>query len=191
MTWMRMPLFVWAIEIYALLLVLVLPALSAGLTLLLLDRQVGTHFFIPTRAATRALPARLLVLRPPRGLHHDPAGDGDDLGDDPGLLAQADLRLQGGRVLDDRRSPSSRCSSGRTTCSRSGCRSASNIFFMISSMIDRRPDGGQDLQLAGDDLARQPPASTRRCCSRSASSRCSRSAGCPGSSSRRSRSTGR
>ena len=34
-----MPLFVWSIEIYALLLLLVLPALSAGLTLLLLERQ--------------------------------------------------------------------------------------------------------------------------------------------------------
>jgi cytochrome c oxidase subunit 1 len=48
MSWMRMPLFVWSIETYAILLVAVLPALSAGLTLLLLDRQVGTHFFDPT-----------------------------------------------------------------------------------------------------------------------------------------------
>ena len=47
MSWTRMPLFVWAIETYAILLVLVLPALSAGLTLLLLDRQAGTHFFVP------------------------------------------------------------------------------------------------------------------------------------------------
>ncbi len=47
MTWTRMPLFVWAVETYAILLVLVLPALSAGLTLLLLDRQAGTHFFVP------------------------------------------------------------------------------------------------------------------------------------------------
>ena len=46
-----------------------------------------------------ALPARLLVLRPPRGLHHDPAGDGDHLRDPPRLRAQADLRLQGGRFL--------------------------------------------------------------------------------------------
>jgi cytochrome c oxidase subunit I len=47
MTWMRLPLFVWSIEVYAWLLVAVLPALSAGLTLLLLDRQAGTHFFLP------------------------------------------------------------------------------------------------------------------------------------------------
>jgi cytochrome c oxidase subunit 1 len=47
MSWMRMPLFVWSMEVYAALLVLVLPALGAGLTLLLLDRQVGTHFFVP------------------------------------------------------------------------------------------------------------------------------------------------
>ncbi len=55
MSWMRMPLFVWAIETYALLLLLVLPALSAGLTLLLLDRQVGTHFFIPDQGGNAIL----------------------------------------------------------------------------------------------------------------------------------------
>jgi cytochrome c oxidase subunit 1 len=47
MSWMRLPLFVWTIEVYAWLLVAVLPALSAGLTLLLLDRQYGTSFFVP------------------------------------------------------------------------------------------------------------------------------------------------
>src|SRR5688572_19707132 len=47
MSWMRVPLFVWSIEVYAALLIAVLPALSAGLTLLLLDRQAGTHFFDP------------------------------------------------------------------------------------------------------------------------------------------------
>jgi cytochrome c oxidase subunit 1 len=55
MTWMRMPLFVWTIEIYAVLLVMVLPALSAGLTLLLLDRQAGTHFFIPDQGGSALL----------------------------------------------------------------------------------------------------------------------------------------
>ena len=45
MSWTRMPLFIWAIGTYAVLLLAVLPALSAGLTLLLLDRQAGTNFF--------------------------------------------------------------------------------------------------------------------------------------------------
>jgi cytochrome c oxidase subunit I len=47
MTWMRLPLFVWSIEVYAFLLVAVLPTLSAGLTLLIFDRQLDTHFFQP------------------------------------------------------------------------------------------------------------------------------------------------
>jgi cytochrome c oxidase subunit 1 len=55
MTWMRLPLFVWAIEIYALLLVLTLPTLSAGLTLMLLDRQAGTHFFLPSAGGNALL----------------------------------------------------------------------------------------------------------------------------------------
>ena len=55
MTWMRLPLFVWSIEVYAALLVVVLPALSAGLTMLLLDRQAGTHFFIPDKGGSAIL----------------------------------------------------------------------------------------------------------------------------------------
>jgi len=55
MTWMRVPLFVWSIEVYAALLVIVLPALSAGLTMLLLDRQVGTHFFEPDEGGNAVL----------------------------------------------------------------------------------------------------------------------------------------
>jgi cytochrome c oxidase subunit 1 len=55
MTWTRMPLFVWSIIVFAWMLVAVLPTLSAGLTLLLLDRgisiggwDVQTHFFDAT-----------------------------------------------------------------------------------------------------------------------------------------------
>jgi len=55
MTWMRLPLFVWAIETYAILLVLVLPVLAGGLTLLLLDRQTGTHFFLPDKGGNALL----------------------------------------------------------------------------------------------------------------------------------------
>ena len=52
MTWTRLPLFVWSIEVFAWMLLAVLPTLSAGLTLLLLDRGISiggwhihTHFF--------------------------------------------------------------------------------------------------------------------------------------------------
>jgi cytochrome c oxidase subunit I len=55
MTWMRIPLFVWAIETYAILLVVVLPALSAGLTMLLLDRRGYTHFFLPAKGGNPVL----------------------------------------------------------------------------------------------------------------------------------------
>jgi cytochrome c oxidase subunit I len=55
MTWMRMPLFVWSIYTYGILLVLVLPALSGGLTLLLLDRHAGTHFFVPSKGGSALL----------------------------------------------------------------------------------------------------------------------------------------
>ncbi len=55
MSWTRLPLFVWSIDIYAGLLILVLPALSAGLTLLLLDRQAGTNFFVPSEGGSAVL----------------------------------------------------------------------------------------------------------------------------------------
>ena len=55
MTWMRVPLFVWSIEVYAALLIVVLPALSAGLTMLLLDRQGFTHFFEPDEGGNAVL----------------------------------------------------------------------------------------------------------------------------------------
>jgi cytochrome c oxidase subunit I len=55
MSWMRLPLFVWAILTYAVMLVLVLPALSGALTLLLLDRHAGTHFFLPSKGGSTLL----------------------------------------------------------------------------------------------------------------------------------------
>jgi cytochrome c oxidase subunit 1 len=47
MSYTRMPLFCWAILTYAILLVMVLPMLSAGLTMLLLERQTDLAFFVP------------------------------------------------------------------------------------------------------------------------------------------------
>jgi cytochrome c oxidase subunit I len=55
MSWMRMPLFVWSILAYAIMLLVALPALSAAVTMLLLDRKAGTHFFIPSKGGSVVL----------------------------------------------------------------------------------------------------------------------------------------
>jgi cytochrome c oxidase subunit 1 len=62
MTWTRLPLFVWSIEIFAWLLIAVLPVLSAGLTMLLLDRgltigpwDIETNFFDPAEGGAPLL----------------------------------------------------------------------------------------------------------------------------------------
>ncbi|MEO5575654.1 MAG: cytochrome c oxidase subunit I [Gaiellaceae bacterium] len=55
MSWTRLPLFVWSVEVYAVMLIVVLPTLSAGLTLLLLDRQAGTSFFVPSEGGSAVL----------------------------------------------------------------------------------------------------------------------------------------
>jgi cytochrome c oxidase subunit I len=55
MSWMRIPLFVWAIEVYSILLIAVLPVIGVALTFLLLDRQVGTHFFLPDQGGSAVL----------------------------------------------------------------------------------------------------------------------------------------
>ena len=48
MTWNRLPLFVWSILVYAILLIIALPVVAAAVTMLLTDRHFGTHFFDPT-----------------------------------------------------------------------------------------------------------------------------------------------
>jgi cytochrome c oxidase subunit 1 len=48
MSWGRLPLFVWTVLVYALLLIIALPVVGAAVTMLLTDRHFGTHFFDPT-----------------------------------------------------------------------------------------------------------------------------------------------
>jgi cytochrome c oxidase subunit 1 len=55
MSWMRIPLFVWAIEIYSILLIVVIPVIATGVTMLLLDRQAGTHFFLVNEGGNAVL----------------------------------------------------------------------------------------------------------------------------------------
>ena len=55
MSWTRLPLFVWSILTYAWMLIIVLPTLSAGLTMMLLDREAGTNFFNPAKGGSPLL----------------------------------------------------------------------------------------------------------------------------------------
>jgi cytochrome c oxidase subunit 1 len=55
MSWMRIPLFAWSIEVYSWLLIFVLPVIAVGLTFLLLDRTVGTHFYEPAQGGSAVL----------------------------------------------------------------------------------------------------------------------------------------
>ena len=142
MTWMRIPLFSWAILIYGWMLVAVLPTLSAGLTMMLLDRQAGTHFFDPAEGGSPLLyqhvfwffghPEVYIMILPAMGMISEIL---------PVFARKPIFGYAAVALLDRRRSRSSRCSSGPTTCSPSGCRTASNSFFMITSMAVAVPTG--------------------------------------------------
>ena len=55
MSWMRLPLFVWSIYVYSILILIALTELAGALTLLLLDRKAGTHFFLPSKGGSAVL----------------------------------------------------------------------------------------------------------------------------------------
>ncbi len=55
MTWGRLPLFIWSILIYAVLLIIALPVVAAAVTMLLTDRHFGTHWFNPTNHGSPVL----------------------------------------------------------------------------------------------------------------------------------------
>src|SRR5437764_1672466 len=55
MSWGRLPLFVWAILTYSVLLILAIPVIAAAVTLLLTDRHFGTHFYDPANGGSPLL----------------------------------------------------------------------------------------------------------------------------------------
>ncbi|HEY8638338.1 MAG TPA: cytochrome c oxidase subunit I [Solirubrobacteraceae bacterium] len=55
MGWGRMPLFVWTILVYSILLILALPVIAGAVTLLLTDRHFGTHFYDPANGGSPLL----------------------------------------------------------------------------------------------------------------------------------------
>ncbi len=101
-----MPMTIWAMFITAILQAFALPVLTVALILQLLDKTIGTTFFLPPAGLTfgnwhtgagrrpaAALAAPVLVLFAPGRLHHDPAGDGHGVRHHRHLRPQAAVRL--------------------------------------------------------------------------------------------------
>ena len=55
MRWSRLPLFIWSILTYSILLIVVMPVIAGAVTMLLLDRHFGTHFFDPANGGSALL----------------------------------------------------------------------------------------------------------------------------------------
>jgi cytochrome c oxidase subunit 1 len=55
MTWSRLPLFIWSILTYSILLIIVIPVIAGAVTMLLLDRHFDTHFFDATQGGSALL----------------------------------------------------------------------------------------------------------------------------------------
>ena len=85
--------------------------------------QFRHHLLRPVgRRRSDPLPAPVLVLRPPRSLHHDPAGLRHRQPHHLDLLARSRSSAISAWPTRWWRSASSASSCGRTTCSRSACR---------------------------------------------------------------------
>ena len=121
------------------------------------------------------VPAPVLVLRPPRGLHHHPAGLRHRQPGDLDLLQEAGVRLSrhGLRHGGDRLRRLHRVGAphvyGRHQRRRAG-------LLPVRDHGHRGADGREDLLLDRHHVGRLDPLHRRRCCSRWASSFCSPSA---------------
>ena len=164
MGWGRMPLFVWTILIYAYLIVIALSSLAASVTMLLLDRNFGTHVLRPDRGRLgAAVAAPVLVLRPPRGLHPRAAGLRRLLRGAAGVRPQADLRLQGDRRLDRRHRVPRPARVGAPHVLDADVDRRARLLHALE-LPDRGADRREDLQLGGDAVARHDRVPRRRCC---------------------------
>ena len=177
MTWYRLPVFVWSTYATSLILVLATPVLAMTLLMLLAERVLSRrHLLAAARRRPAALPAHVLVLQPPGGLHHDPAVDGRDQRGRPVLRPQAACSATNSWSGAASRSRRSASSSGATTCSSPGSRSMPALPSRSSATSSRCPRRSR-CSTGRRRCTRAGSASTRRCSTRLASSACSRSAG--------------
>ena len=124
MTWFRLPLFVWAHYATSLIMILGTPVIAITVLLVAVERGAAPRHLRPgARRRPGPLPAPVLVLLAPGGLHHDPAGDGRDQRDRrrrSRARTSSATRSSRSRAW---RSRSSASSSGAITCSSPASRS--------------------------------------------------------------------
>ena len=153
MTMFRMPLFTWTILVTSIMVLMAFPVLASALLALGADRRLGAHVFDPSQQRSHALAAPVLVLRPPRGLHHRPAVLRHHQRDPAGVLPQADVRLQGHGLRDhrDRRPVGERLGAPHVRD-----RPGAAAVLRHHDHAHRGADRGEVLQLDRHDVGRVP-----------------------------------
>ena len=137
-----------------------------------LDRLRRHALLQPGRGRRRAaLAAPVLVLRPPRGLHHLPAGDWASSRRSSPTFTRRPMFGYTAMVLSLIATGVHRRSAcGCTTCSPRRCRSSAQSFFTAASMMIAIPNGVQIFCWIATLWGGRAAASRRRCSSCSASS---------------------
>ena len=109
MTMRRLPLFTWINFVNAFIIIFALPVLNAGLAMILIDRQLQGHFFLPIRRRfSRSVATYLLGVRSSGSLHPGPSRIRNRLRNHSGFFAETDFRLRICRCLEcSHRSPKS------------------------------------------------------------------------------------
>jgi hypothetical protein len=176
LTWFRLPLFVWAHYATSLIIVLGTPVVAITLLLVLVERLFGSASSTRRWAATRPLPAPLLVLLAPGGLHHDPAVDGRHQRAGRRLQPQAASSATTSSPSPRSPSRSSASWSGATTCSSPASRSTPGWSSRCCRCWWRSPRRSR-CSTGRRRSTRARSRARRRCSTPSASSACSPSAG--------------
>ena len=121
LTWMRLPLFVWSIYATSIIQVLATPVLGMVLLLVLVDSGFAGASSTPTRGGDPVLYQHLFwFYSHPRGLHHDPPGDGRRERGHFHVLAKEPLFVQGDCLFVVRARVHGAFSRGVITCSSPG-----------------------------------------------------------------------
>ena len=173
MTFWRMPLLVWANFTTSLLVVIATPFIAGSQFFVMFDRVMHTNFFNVAEGGYvlgyqhifwfYSHPAVYIMMLPGFGIVSEViCGD----------VAQADLRLPAdGAVADGDPRPRLLGLGPPHVRGRHGALAARADDGHVDG--DRGADRDQGLLLAGDAVGGEAPLPTRRCCSRSASCRCS------------------